>query len=250
MNCREIQGYIFDRIIGEDVPGSVAEKLAEHLAGCPSCRRELEKAAAAWATLDALERITFPETLSRRVLETVGERPRSFRLLGRPLPPARLIWAAASLILAAGLLLLFSRYLPTGPRPVRSASTFSRSPIPGPDLAATLNGYLEESGKILAGLENGEYPTWGALLSEIISRDIQGRSSYLLENPELNPPARSVVEGLHQAFWTLLQNGRGREDQEIVIPPDLNPNILRGEIAYYQNRLSGKRRFSPRSRDK
>ena len=234
MDCLELQGNIFDRILGEDLPGPVAEKLEEHLAGCRSCREKLEESSAAWDSLSALKKVNFPRSLSRRTMAAVGGRSWSLRLLGRPLQPGRLILVAASLIIAVGLWLLFSPSPPSGPEPLRSASTFVRSPIPGPDLTVTLNGYLEESGEILAGLENGKYPTWGRLLAEIISRDMQGRSNFLLENPELNFSARSVVEGLHQAFWTLLQKGRDQGDQAIKIPPEVNPNLWRGEIVRYQ----------------
>ncbi len=234
MDCLELQGYIFDRILGEDLPGSVAEKLEEHLAGCRSCREKLQEASAAWDSLSALKKVNFPRSLSRRTMALVGDRPRSLRLLGRPLHSGRLILVAASLIISVGLWLLFSPSPPSGPEPLRSASTFSRSPISGPDLTVTLNGYLEESGEILSGIENGKYSTWGDLLAEIIARDMQGRSNFLLEKPELDFSARSVVEGLHQAFWTLLQKGRDRGDRAFEIPPEVNLNLWRGEIARYQ----------------
>lgn len=234
MNCQELQGYIFDRVLGEDLPRPVAEELEGHLAACLRCRHLLEETSAAWRSLKALEKVRFPESISRRVLAAAGPRPRPLRLLGRPLPPGRLILAAASIVLAAGLLLLLSRHIPPAPAPQRLASTFSRSPFSGPDLATTLGGYLEESGAILAGIENRGYPTWGALLTEIVSRDIQGRSNFLLESPELDPRARLVVGGLHQAFWALLQRGRGREEEAVELPPGVHPSLLRGEIEYYQ----------------
>ncbi|MDP8237039.1 MAG: zf-HC2 domain-containing protein [Candidatus Erginobacter occultus] len=228
MDCRELQEYIYDRILGEDLPGPVEEKLEEHLGSCRRCRRRLQEAESAWSSLEVLEKVRFPESLSRRVLAAVATRP--LKLLDRVLYPPWPALAAASLILAAGLLLIFSRSRPPGPQPLRSASTFARSPVPGPDLAATLDGYLEESETILAGLESGDYATWGALLAEIVSRDIQGRSNYLLENEMLDRRARSVVESLHRAFWSLLQTGRGREDEMIRIPPGVNPALLRSEI--------------------
>jgi len=230
MDCRELQGYIYDRILGEDLPGPVEEKLEEHLGSCRLCRRRLQEAESAWRSLEVLEKIRFPGSLSRRVLAAAGTRPRPLKLLDRALYPPWPALAAASLVLAAGLLLVFSRPHSPGPQPLRSASTFARSPVPGPDLAATLNGYLQESETILAGLESGDYPSWGALLAEIVSRDIQGRSNYLLENEKLGPRARSVVESLHQAFWSLLQTGRGREDDPIEIPPGVNPALLRSKI--------------------
>jgi hypothetical protein len=228
MDCRELQGYIYDRVLGEDLPGPVKEKLEEHLGSCRLCRLRLQEAQSAWRSLAALDKVRFPEDLSRRVLAAAETRP--LKLLDRALYPPWPALAAASLVLAAGLLLIFARSRPPGSQPLRSASTFAQSPVPGPDLAATLDGYLEESETILAGLESGDYPTWGALLAEIVSRDIQGRSNYLLENEELGYRARSVVESLHQAFWSLLQTGRGREDQIIRIPPGVNPDLLRSEI--------------------
>ncbi len=230
MDCRELQEYIYDRVLGEDLPGPVEEKLEEHLGSCRLCRRRLLEAESAWSSLEVLEKVRFPEDLSRRVLAAAGIRPRPLKLLDRALSPPWPALVAASLVLAAGLLLFFPRSRPPGPQPLRSASTFARGPGSGPDLAATLDGYLEESETILAGLESGDYPTWGALLAEIISRDIQGRSNYLLENEELGPRARSVVGALHQAFWSLLQTGRGREDETIEIPPGVNPALLRSEI--------------------
>jgi hypothetical protein len=246
MNCRELQGYILDRVLGEDLTGSIEEKMEEHLSGCPSCRRRLQEAERAWGSLRVLETVRFPESLSRRVLETAAPRRRGFRLLLRPLNQGKLILAAASLVLAAGLLLLFIRSISSGSdttlETLRSASTFSRSRLPAPDLYATLDEYLEESGVILSELENGVYPTWGVLLSELISRDIQGRSNFLLESPELNPRARTVVGALHQCFWTLLQTGRGREKEEVDLPPGVNPALLRNEIEHYRFETLGARR--------
>ncbi len=236
MNCWEFKGYIFDRVLGEEIPLPAAEELEAHLSACRRCRRELGETETAWCSLEVLETVSFPETLSRRVLDRIAPRRRDLRFFHPPRKAGRLVLAAASLVLAAGLLLLFYRFIPSAPSPesLRTAITFTRRPSPVPDPAATLDEYLRESGLILAGLENGNYPTWGALLSEIISRDIQGRSNYLLESRELSPRSRSVVGELHQAFWTLLQEGRGREKEPVALPPGVDPAYLISAIEQYQ----------------
>ncbi len=236
MNCREFKGYVFDRVLGEEISASVSEKLDIHLAGCRRCRRLLRETGNAWRSLEVLETVSFPESLSRRVVERVAPRRPALRFFQPPRRVGRLALAAASLVLAAGLLLLFYRFIPSGPSPdpLRTAITFTEREIPGPDPAATLDDYLRESGLILSGLESGSYPTWGSLLSEIISRDIQGRSNYLLESGELDPHSRSVVGELHQAFWTLLQEGRGREQEPLVLPPGVDPAYLSSAIEQYR----------------
>lgn len=219
--------------------------MAEHLAGCRDCRRKLAETERVWESLRFLESVRFPAELSRRVIDRAS-RPVPLRLLGSVLRPRRLVPAAAAIVLTAALLLLFYRILPGRPSPtpesLRLASTFSRQPSSGPDLAATLGEYMEESEEILRRLGEGGYPSWGALLSEIISLDIQGRSNFLLENQELNPRARSVVSGLHQAFWVLLQSGRGREREAIELPPMVSPESLCGEIEHYRFETLGIRK--------
>lgn len=244
MNCRELQGYIFDRVLGEEIPGPVAEELEAHLSACRRCRRLLRETETAWRSLEVLETVGFPENLSRRVLERVTPRPRALRFFQPNRKFGNLALAAASLVLAVGLFLIFYRFTTPAPSPesLRTAITFTRSPSPGPDLDATLREYLRETEMILAGLESGNYPTWGALLSEIISRDIQGRSNYLLESRELDARDRSLVGELHQAFWTLLQEGRGREREPLAIPPGVDPSSLRSGIERYRLSPPGKAR--------
>lgn len=238
MNCSQTREYINDRVLGEDLPGSIGTELARHLAGCPDCRRRLEETERVWRSLEVLDSVHFPAELSRRVITRAGQGRRPLRLPDRPFYRRRLILAAASLVLVGGLLLVFYRLIPSGfapaPENLRSASTFSRQPPAAPDLSVTLDEYLEEAGNILDGIAADDYPNWSALLAELVSRDIQGRSNYLLENENLGPRARSVVEALHQAFWSLLQTGRGREDETIRMPPGVNPALLRSEIANYR----------------
>ncbi len=244
MNCRDLQGYISDRVLGEDLPDAIAGRVAEHLSRCESCRRRLRETERVWESLKFLESVSFPDELSCRVIDRVS-RPEALRLLERVLRPRRLIPAAAAIVLTAAVLLLLHRLLPGRPSPapesLRLAITFSRPPPAGPDLAATLGGYLDESEVILRRLGDGGYPSWGDLLSEIISLDIQGRSNFLLESPELDQRARSVVSGLHQAFWILLQSGRGREREAIELPPAVSPESLCGEIEHYRFETLGKR---------
>ncbi len=236
MNCRKFKGYIFDRVLGEVIPVPAAEELEAHLSACRRCRRLLEETETAWRSLEVLEAVSFPESLSRRVMERAAPRRPALKFFQPPRRVGRLALAAASLVLAAGLLLLFYRFIPSGPSPdpLRTAITFTDRVHPDPDPAATLDDYLRDSVLILDGLASGNYPTWGSLLSEIISRDIQGRSNYLLESGDLSPRTRSVVGELHQAFWTLLQEGRGRETEPVVLPPGVNPVYLGSAIEQYR----------------
>ncbi len=244
MDCREFQGYIIDRLLGEKLPDSVERELASHLSGCEDCRRRELESRRVWSSLQVLDTVHFPSNLSRRVLAEVRPRRRLSGIL--PLRSGWLVPAAAALVLAVGLVFLLGRNFPPGsdlPQvSLRSASTFSRQLISAPDLSETLDGYLEESEVVLSNLANGSYPTWGELFSELISRDIQGRSNYLLENPELGARARNVVGVLHNSFWTLLQAGRGREREPVELPPAVNPVHLLGEIDTYRSEIGGGRR--------
>ena len=99
-----------------------------------------------------------------------------------------------------------------------------------PDLKVTMDTYLNETGNILYGIREGSYSTWGLILSEIISRDIQGRSNFLLESADLPPHSRPVIGVLHDAFQQMLRSGRGHEKDEVRLPPGINPEALLAEI--------------------
>ncbi|MFH1037071.1 MAG: hypothetical protein V1789_00185 [PVC group bacterium] len=238
--CDELQGYIFDRVLGESLPPTAEEAVSKHLRCCPACRKIHEDARKVWGSLEAIKEVRFPRSLSRNVLGEAVFRPAFIRFFGRPLSfrQASLIAAAATVVIASGLLLVFHGFHPgeqAGRRTfIREAGTFHPRQIPSPDLTVTLDDYLEKTRNILGGVRDGAYNTWGSVLSEIISRDIQGRSNYLLENSALPPAARPVVGSLHDAFWRMLQCGRGRETEEIRLPPGIDPSALVGEIDRYK----------------
>lgn len=131
--CEEIQGYLLDRVLGEILPQSIEVELREHLSFCPRCRRRLKESEAAWRSLDILEEVRFPESISRVVIREASAKSRVIRFLGCPYPVWRIsaLAAAASLLLAIGIYLAFHGSLPVDqdgqPVVIHSASTF----IPG-----------------------------------------------------------------------------------------------------------------------
>jgi len=235
-NCDEIKGYMLDRVLGEVLPRAIEVELRDHLSLCPSCCRQFEESEAAWRSLDILEEVRFPESISLNVLREAVAKPRAIRFLGYPFPVWRIsaLAAAASLLLAAGIYIIFRGDSPVEhsdqPVIIRTASTFVPGEVPIPDLNVTMDSYFNETGNILYGIREGSYSTWGLILSEIISRDIQGRANFLLENPDLPHPARPIIGVLHDAFQQMLQSGRGHEKDEVRLPPGINPEALLAEI--------------------
>ncbi len=237
MKCKKVQSYLLDRVLGEPLPGMVEEELREHLSRCSGCRRSHEEIREAWQSLRNLEDVRFPRELSRNVLRQLEseERPAPFQFLGYSFTHRRLsvIAVAAAVAVAAGLFLIFqSRGDRTGG--VRLASTYSSRAPALPDVTTTLENYLEETRNILCGIREGTYNTWGSVLFEINSRDLQGRANFLLESSALPTRARPVIGGLHDAFWRILQAGRGREDEEVRLPPDMELEALLDEIDEYK----------------
>lgn len=231
--CKKLQGYLLDRVLGEPLPGMVEEELREHLSRCPGCRRSYQETREAWQSLRNLEDVRFSRDLSRNVLRQIEseDRPAPFQFLGHSFTRRRLsvIAAAAAVVVAACLFLIFQgRGDRTGV--VRLASTYSTRTPALPDVTTTLENYLEETRNILCGIREGTYNTWGSVLFEINSRDLQGRANFLLECPALPTRARPVIGGLHDAFWRILQDGRGREEEEVRLPPGMELEALLDEI--------------------
>ncbi len=239
--CDEFQGYLFDSVLGEPLPPKAEEALQSHLRDCPDCRKIHEEAGKAWEDLGRLKQVRFSPALSENVLRQVSLRPALIRFLRRPLTfrQTALFATAAVVILVAGLFLIFYRFHPSpevgGRTYIREAGIFYRGEMPPPDLLMTLDDYLEKTRNILGGIRDGYYNTWGSVMVDIISRDIQGRSNYLLENPDLPATARPVVARLHDAFWRMLQSGRGRETETVRLPPGVEPSALMGEIDGYKS---------------
>jgi hypothetical protein len=235
-SCEKIQGYLLDQVLGEIMPREIEVELRDHLSLCPSCRRQFEESEAAWRSLDILEEVRFPESISLNVLRAAAAKPRAIRFLGYPFTVWRIsaLAAAASLLLAAGIYIIFRGDSPVehSDRPViiRTASTFVPGEVPMPDLNVTMDSYFNETGNILYGIREGSYSTWGLILSEIISRDIQGRANFLLESPDLPSSTRPIIGVLHDAFQQMLQSGRGHEQDEVRLPPGINPEALLAEI--------------------
>lgn len=235
-NCQEIQGYLLDRVLGEILPPAIEGELREHLSLCSICRRQFEESEAAWRSLDGLKDIRFPESISRNVLREAAKNPRGIRFWGQPSPRWRVsvLAAAASLILAVGIYIAFrgDSSVDQGNQPssILSASTFVPGEVSLPDLKVTMDSYLNETGNILYGIQDGSYSSWGSILSEIISRDIQGRSNFLLESADLSPAARPIIGVIHDAFQQILRSGHGHEKDEVRLPPGINPEALLAEI--------------------
>lgn len=236
MNCEEARTFLPDLVLGEVTPEREKE-LRLHLAGCPGCRREMEELASAWESLARLEEITFPDELSRKVMEKVaGKSPDAPPVFFTPRFGRPVLLAAACLLLAAGIYLLVR---PRGPAPreitvERSASTFLAETAPGPDLGLTLDEYLDRSRKLFRRLQAGEYVSWNGVISEIMEDDLQGRANYLLENLPSGDPALSLVGAIHDATWRLLEEGRDRRDSDVGIPDDLRPGLLLKQIRDYR----------------
>ncbi|MEA1929103.1 MAG: zf-HC2 domain-containing protein [Candidatus Auribacterota bacterium] len=231
--CEEIQGYLIDRMLGEDLSGAIEVELRHHLSQCSVCRKRLEEFDGVRQSLEKLGDIRFPENISRDVIQAVEskDKPGTIRFSGFFFSGRRVavLALAASLLLIAGLFILF-RGDNEADHPIIDASIFVSGEVSEPDLAVTMDNYLNEAENILGGIREGTYNNWGLILSEIVSRDIQGRANFLLENPALPPPVRLVIGVLHDAFWEMLRYGRDHEDDEVRLPPGVDPAALLAEI--------------------
>jgi len=160
--CEEIQGYLLDRVLGENLPQEHEVELREHLSLCPVCRKQLEESEAAWKSLDVLKGVRFPESLSQNVLREVAAEPRAGRFMRRPYVFWRvLVPIAASLLIAVGMYFIFHDYFSSDQTDrsalIRSASTFIPGEVPHPDLKVTMDSYLNETRNILYGIREGTY---------------------------------------------------------------------------------------------
>lgn len=115
MDCRDLTALGVERLTGEADEASRRE-LAEHLARCESCRRELEKLDGVWATLGRDEDAAVTPEFRRRTLGLLEDEMRRGRVREfRPRPSlARPLLQAASLAAAAALGYLAAKGLPGG----------------------------------------------------------------------------------------------------------------------------------------
>jgi len=97
------------------------EEMAEHLAGCDECRRDLEQLRRKFAALDLLrEDVRASQDLISRVIEKAAEKPHVKRGAKYLAPPFRrgLPWLSAAAVLLVGLLFLvvhLNRHAPQRP---------------------------------------------------------------------------------------------------------------------------------------
>ncbi len=226
MDCTQTQEYLLDSLLGEELASEMEEEVRQHLGSCPRCRREAEEFKLAWEDLGRIREARFSRKLDRAVLRRLN-----------PLPRPRLIYLRPAL--AAGLaifaVIFLIRFLrsPGGEsiREDHSASSLKSGSPRLPDQAKTMKDYLLRSEAVLDKLDRGEYENWRELFDDIFTADLQGKANYLLETLPAGSTRRAVIKNLSDSFWTLLQRGRGREDEAISLPPDMNPAGLRQEIA-------------------
>ena len=226
MKCSQAQEYLLDSLLGEELPGEAGDQLRRHLSSCPRCRQEAEEFNRAWERLDRLQEVRFSRRLDAAVLRRLKPPPRPLLIYLRP------ALAAALVILTVAFLLRVFRPSEEGMiREDRTASLLKPGSPRLPDQEKTLKNYLRRSENVLVKLERGEYKNWRKLFDAILTPDLQGKANYLLENLPAGSPARAVVKDVSDNFWRLLQRGRGREEESILLPADLDPARLRQEIA-------------------
>ncbi len=234
MDCSKIKGYLLDSLLGEVLPKEAEEMLKEHLSACPRCRQAAEKFSLAWKSLDGLDEVSFPSDLTDRVLGRV-ERESGFPAFLARFPAYG--WAAGALLIVAGGVAL-ALHFGGEDRLVadRSASTFSREELALPDASAILDSYLEESADLLTGFRRGSYPDWGEALRAILAGDLPGRANYLMEQLPPGSSSYRLVKELHDSFWTVLQAGRGRENERVALPRDVDVDYLLKEIRKFRKK--------------
>ncbi len=236
MDCSKIKGYLLDSLLGEVLPKEAEEMLKEHLSACPRCRKAAEKLALAWKSLDGLEEVSFPADLTDKVLGRVEREPVFPVFFARR--PAYGWAAAVALIVAAGfaVALHFGGLSREGEDLVkdRSANTFSREQPALPDVSVILDSYLEEAIDLLVGFQRGSYPDWREALQAILKDDLPGQANYLIEQIPEGSSSYRLVKELHDSFWTILQTGRGREDERVALPQDVDVDYLLKEIDNFQ----------------
>ncbi|HOO77685.1 MAG TPA: hypothetical protein PLI51_07675 [bacterium] len=212
-NCRSVRELLRDRILGIAGPDCFSERVREHLEDCPGCRAYREELSRAWESLPAAPPVFSPAADHAVVerLEQELKKPPVFPIL----PLARVAAAAAAVVVLAGTGWFF---LVRRPAPsFTEALTFSPSPVRDPD--AVLVDYLEQVEEVLDRLEAGGYGTWDELLEDIVSRDLQGRALSLTRTLSPGSRYRELVRDLHGDFRFLLNAGRKREGEAVLLPP-------------------------------
>ena len=115
MDCRDLTALAIERLTGEADEAS-RRALAEHLARCESCRREVEKLEGVWATLGRDPEADVSPEFRRRTIALLEDEMRRGRVRAfRPRPAfARPLLQAASLAVAAALGYVAAKGLPSG----------------------------------------------------------------------------------------------------------------------------------------
>lgn len=138
MDCRDVTALAIDRLAGE-AGEDARRELAEHLAACETCPKEMARLEDAWTMLGTDPDATVTAEFRQRTLALLEEemlrgRVRAFRPRARFAGP---LLQAAALALAAGLGYLAARVLPgSASAPVASAPSalptpVASSPLPG-----------------------------------------------------------------------------------------------------------------------
>jgi hypothetical protein len=134
MDCRDVAALAIDRLAGE-AGESARRELAEHLAACETCPKEMARLEDAWTMLGTDVDATVTAEFRQRTLalledEMLRGRVRAFRARSRF---ARPLLQAAALALAAGLGYLAARGLPrSGSTSVVSAPSALPTPVASP----------------------------------------------------------------------------------------------------------------------
>jgi len=224
MDCAQAQGYLVESAIG----GTVSAEVASHLVSCPVCRKERDELARSWRSLDRLTSVRFPRSIARETVRRAAEEEKIASYSPRRLlfvSPAAL-WRtglAALATAAAAAAIVYYAVSPTeNVRIDRMASTFRTEPSPPPDPAATLAGFLGRAEEVLNTVDRAGYPRWGDLFRDIFQADLEGQARYLLDSFTVDSPARPAVQAARDALWVLLQSGRGREGEVVVVPSGAN----------------------------
>ena len=226
MKCSQVQEYLLDSLVGEELTPETGEEVRRHLSSCAPCRREAEELKLAWEDLGRIREARFSRRLDRAVLRRLNPSPRPRLIYLRP--------ALAAGLAIFAVIFLFRFIRSPGGESIRedhSASVLKTGSPRLPDQDKTLKDYLRRSEAVLDRLDRGEYENWREFFDDILTADLQGKANYLLENLPAGSPRRAVIKNLSDSFWILLQRGRGREDEAVTLPPDLNLSGLRDEIA-------------------
>ena len=125
MDCRDVKTIALDRLAGEADEASRRE-LAAHLAGCESCRREMNRLEDLWTVLGTDPDAPVTPEFRQRSLDLIDEemlrrRVREFR--PRPNPIGRVALQVAALLAAVGVGYLVSSAVRSGAAPAPSATT-------------------------------------------------------------------------------------------------------------------------------